>query len=789
MARREKAPLCVRLWQRAQSTKHCGCSSLIEGAARRSTCHLCCPNPSLSSFEDVIEAGLRLQALLARGNVGAAMNCASQLESFLNNGRSNLKPLAAYHLWPWYAWWYYRWPIQGPRLIAPIDARGKLCAIQDILYQDPWAVLVVLRRSFEAYDDEELRPYLAGENRRDWRAGQLIDHSPDLCAVDWLAIHVLDLLQAQDDIDKATDILHHGSLKHDPITTAARELIMKAFQKLHVAQITAFLPVRTTLAPGAIPALHEVSRIPGLEQALPFHVLTAHGQWEPDPYEKHFRNLADLIYSCDDTATFRCFTDQKLLSLAASGQPAVRFISDAETTLSFITNAAQLTPWPCVYARLLEDLEGLQHIPDWVDSFWWCSIHDNALRDQLLGNLPAGCLHGSPHWSALWDYLASRGEVTEPAPDPVWLVAKERSLPAGKLFGYLLELLLRIRRTNNQAYPEAFTRTSLFCAFTQTFGTAAGELQDQLTAFLGGTFQALERPGIPYSAARFEAVEKRMCGLLMALANYLHSRELLLESRARYETASQLRQRCGGLLAGFDSNGPPFSDPHHEVALSNPYVQPHIKNSPFRLWSAHILQHAKDGQMGILDGTLKALFALAGGDEGWDAILETPRDVAYKPISCPDCLATLLTDLTGGEVRVSLESDLMLPSHPGMRFLILLAYFLGRVMENKKKAGRQATLNSLRYVSSSRKHTLVVAFDNGGELVASLQDRYAANQDSGVLVPTLRNIQRNSTLDNWLLEKVNNRRALQVLKDPGRAKIIGPAFYSSDGELDLTWDK
>jgi hypothetical protein len=769
----ESRPLIVRLWEEIQRDRSEPNASGSSPASNQ-------------SFESILQIGLRLQACLDRGMLEDAGKLARQLEPLLENGDRGLKQLAAYHLWPWYARQYYGEP---PASEAPDRraARQGLCRIQEILYEDVPAVLGILRRSFEVYDDEELRPYLGGNLRARWRPQGLTSHCPDLCAVDQLAIHLLDLEQAHHDIMEAEKILHEACLSHEPISKADCRKILAAFHKLHVAQLTVFLPVKETFGPTGIPVLREITCHPdvgpqrtALSAIIPFHV-QHEGQWIEDPSAAQFRRLADFIYSCTDSGRFRAFVGQKNLTLSNPVTKALRFISDAVTTLSFLTNEASLVGHPRPYRRVLTDLGGGAPICDWTDDAWWADSDDEKLRQQLLGSTNGKSLHACHHWSALWDYLAGSESPDLPAePDKVWRAARRAQVSAKQRFGYLMELLLRIRRptASPDTTTEPLARTSLFCGITQSFESAAGFPQDRFMAFIGGTLLGVEAPGIPFAEVRFKAIEKRVRGLLITLASYCQTRLDQAERERQKLRAVTFSERVASLLTLYKAEQPPFYDTAHSK-------DEELLNRVLGLGMASHLKCCSENMK-----TLKALFAVGTAHERWDSL--EPKAMAYEPVPCTDCFQAFLKYLLNFDLSVSATSNrpelpaIWLPARPGIRFVIALGEFLWRVQsEYDEERNKIAKPECLRFHRADNDFDLKVVFTNGQGLVSNLNTYFHEMTFRGVSGALWRLIDFSRLLEDRLRDVDSRRR--EVLTGQKFAQSLRWNFLVNEGAILLTW--
>ncbi|MDT4953703.1 MAG: hypothetical protein QOJ02_1841 [Acidobacteriota bacterium] len=700
-------------------------------------------SPSTANLIDVIEAGMWLQRVVSdKGADAATLN---RLVDFLSKAAnledknliekdknpyewsSNRRIAAAYLLWPYHAARYYNYLTVDKE--ARLESRAALCDIQELLYYNMRGLLDLMRLWFGSTSDENSRKYFEDSEkspkgeRQSWRPRTLTTHIPDLCAIDLLAIHMIDISRARPLVRRAIENIQKLSLNSNiELAEDVGQVVREAFRALCVTQMTVFYyPNPSEVADQEDIPLYELVYRTGDKDPIPAKLIP----FDMDEIlAKNFRKLATFIYSTRDEQLYPKFIKQRDATINELGN-ATSFISDGATTNFFLSNEPPAQNgdengdriWPIWYSKTLNDAEIDGDPQDWSNwDYWWQQIDSEKLRELLFPG-PAGetQLHENDHMSAYWDnVVANKEEFFESINIPP-------QCPTGAefRFGYLMELLLR---------REPQTRTSFFFALAQTYGRET----PRLCHFVGGTFLGLEFPGVPFSEERFKAVAAHVRGLVMAVAHYTTTHAVKIERLFKDEQRRNFRERVESvvrLLRGTDKEAALdrkghllFATPvtggrdHDYYPLTGVGWYPsraQIK-SVFNT-ARHLQQLPQTAQPAASCGhTWKALLYL-GGDadkhdtlqkflDDWRENPETNRDVnspsrmADRDVACSGCFQDVLKFLLN-EIyapladKIEIKVPITFPSRPGIRFLIALCRFI--VSVQSRTAAEYASITRL----------------------------------------------------------------------------------------------
>jgi hypothetical protein len=682
------------------------------------------------TFATILYQGLWLQRAVAE-RLSIAESLAEELTEYSDFGNTTYEDSnrervgAAFLLWPFYSAKYYGY--LGVSKTERLKSRRALCDIQAILYNNVRPLLDILRLWFDCYDDSDLGAFVKHPLvRSSWRPAKLTQNSPDLCAVDFLVEHLLEVMKARPLVRKAIESVQEISLNSDvdrseEVRKAVHQAcadVSAAFKTLRLSQMTVFYnPEPSKVGTDEIPLrelVHGTKEDPIPSMLIPF-------EGEPT-LVKNFRQLASNIYS--DSAKSRqsypsFFQHRKavinLLKAEAAASSfakgATRFFSDGQTTSSFLSSEpprrkpaassssngnsqnGQDELWPIWYSKSLGEIDMAGDFPDWSDwDFWWQPVDDKELGRRLFQSADGETqLHQNHHKSAYWDELARTGTLLRTIKIP-----KQRPTSAPQ-FGHLMELLLR---------RESETRTSFFFALAQTYE----ENNARLCHFVGGTFLGLERPGIPFSEERFRALAARIRGLVMAVGHYTATHAVKSErkeellgkndfSKRLDKVVSLMRgkdapyNRQGDLLfASRAERGKPGSD--HNLSSWRPSRQ-QIKQTFHD--AAHLQPPTDDRAIPAkCDRTWKGLFYLGGDSElhftlrkFWDdvedALTGEGHGMSHRKIACEACFKVVCKFLIGRKFNVEeglvVQTPFRLPSRPGIRFLFVVCRFVAQVQE------------------------------------------------------------------------------------------------------------
>lgn len=670
-----------------------------------------------SDFLEILVTGMQLQLAVAQGrSAGAARHF---LESYADlnasvNDASTFRIAAAYMLWPYYAARYYGLHEQAPKNVGRLMARQKLCQIQALIYNNVRTTLDVLRRWFGVSSDSELDDWVRDQATRFiWRDARLMPpvQRPDLCAIDLLANHLLELVAARPLVRKAVESIQSLSMvspdqyakKLDKYKDEVCGAVQEAFRSLHVAQMTVFYHPNPGRPSSDLP-LQELVHAAGDSDPIPNDLIPFFQQYHSVEEAKSFRHLASKIYSAPPEK--RKFWDQRRKTIERiagldDDDKLTLFISDGETSHFFLTTEPPIEKdmWPLWYKMTLRDLADKDDPPDWSGDEWWDPVDEQTLIKNLFPG-DNGSLHANHHMSAYWDIIAAHdkrflAEIEIP---------KKRPQSPQVQFGYLMELLLR--------RDESETRTSFFFALAQTYEQTA-----QLCNFVGGTFSGLEFPGVPFSEERFASIAARMRALVLAVAHYTTTHaikaDLWLRQQRRMSFVKRVEQLvrlfCGESAQGqaFDRGGYLlFSTPVDNLGeIDHDYWGKTQDQLKIVFSNARHLIKPTDPSRGLNNKcatTWKALLYLGGDDEetsstfkgfreGWMPQVEDEQyDLSDRRIHCETCFRDAFDYLLGdvsqtlsgrddeGE-RVKIDGLFYLPSRPGIRFLIALCRFIVNV--------------------------------------------------------------------------------------------------------------
>ncbi|HMG73259.1 MAG TPA: hypothetical protein VK582_07130 [Pyrinomonadaceae bacterium] len=694
----------------------------------------------------IVEKGMWLQrAVTAHWPVASELAGALSIHADLDNrlsadshpeslyaDSSRQRIAAAYLLWPYHSARYYGYSAVEPE--ERLESRTALCQIQGILYNNIRGVMDVLRLWFQSTSDTTTREFVAKpDKRREWRPSELTEHVPDLCAVDHLVEHLLELIKARPLIRKAIEDIQALSVR-DQSATEVSTAVMRAFKEVRIAQMTVFyhpnpMEVKDRDEIPLYELVHETRDMdPIPAQLIPFE------DAQDAKLARNFRKLASTIYSIRDKKRFPNFSAHRYSTISRLND-TTSFISDGAITNYFLSTKPPVqvlvgnggsngegsespSLWPLWYKQALGDFDFDKELPDWSDHFWWSSIGRDELRQLLFpGPIAADQLHQNDHMSSYWDELAAtKHRFLERIEIP-------DEHPTGEpTFGYLMELLLRRERK---------TRTSFFFALAQTY-----EKQGRLCQFVGGTFLGLELPGVPFSKERFEAIAARVRGLVMAVAHYTTThayKTIRLQAAEERGNFGQRVELICRLLKGddkkFHRNGyllfaSPTGDADDEGDDQTdhdykPQLQLGWKPSRYQIKSVfmtanHLSQLPKTSRFSPLDcnNSWKALFYLGGTanihhklrsfrDHWAEYQKESPdrrrSELADRTMQCEGCFRATLEFLISQETynglqeKIIIKLPIRLPTRPGIRFLIALARFIVDVQSQASPENTQIT--------------------------------------------------------------------------------------------------
>lgn len=670
------------------------------------------------TFATILYEGLWLQRAVAE-KLPVAKELATNLSAYADLKSNNYEDSrrervgAAFLLWSFHSARYYGYlkATKAERL----KSRQSLCDIQAILYNNVRTFLDNLRLWFDCYDDLDLRCYVTDRMMRArWRPEKLTQHTPDLCAADCLVDHLLEVMKAKPLVRRAIQGIQDLSVGR---TTAGDPCaaVLQAFTELRVSQMTVFYhpnPVDVKEADELplyelVHEMRDTDDVP--EKLIPF---------DNDPkLARNFRKLANTIYTASDENQFPNFLYHRRRTIDQINE-TTSFISDGSISNHFLTtkppvklsvngdpdsnSSAKLQSlWPLWYSHALTDIDPEVALPDWSNEFWWSNISREQLKESLFpGPQTHGSdLHKNDHLSAYWDNLVyenqqflDRIEIPEQHPT------------GNPSFGYLMELLLR---------REKETRTSFFFALAQTYDSQ----KPRLCQFVGGTFLGLERPGIPFAPARFEALAARVRGLVMAVAHFSTTQALKLKriERAKKRGSFNLRvdtiiellkgegqfDRSSYLLfASPDANVPNTTDHDYFPRTAVGWKPSRYQIKSVFETASHLIELSATSPFGgaTCSDTWKALLYLGGTVNihnklsrflrNWaryqgQSAEGRPSDMADRAVVCDKCFRAALEFLLSREIYQDLsdkiqvsDEPIILPTRPGIRFLIALCRFI-----------------------------------------------------------------------------------------------------------------
>lgn len=694
-------------------------------------------------FATFVEKGLWLQRAVAdrwevADQIAEALSIRADLGNPVYLDASRERIAAAYMLWPYHSARYYGY------LTTETDERLKsrtaLCQIQGILYNNIRGVMDVLRLWFRSESDNETLEYFPihkaaatpeqaaqsdtnvvdlkkrpHPDRKLWRPLELIEHVPDLCAVDHLVVHLKKLINARPMIRTAIETIQRLSVvkEEDLDSTELARLVVGAFKAVQIAQMTVFFHPNPADVKDRDDILlyelvHETSDMDSFPAKLiPFE------EEDDERLARNFRKLASTIYSVENKKLFPNFFAHRYSTLSSLSD-TTKFISDGQITNYFLSTRPPVrvakeagengdgdepqSLWPLWYRQALSEFDFEKELPDWSNHFWWSPIDRDELQKRLFPGPDDGSVHKNDHMSAYWDQLALDRKVFI---DKIDIPAEH---PTGEpTFGYLMELLLR---------REPQSRTSFFFALAQTY-----QKQGRLCQFVGGTFLGLEVPGVPFSKERFDAIAGRVRGLVMAVAHYTTTHA----NKAVRWRAAQERSEFGKrvsliirLLKG-DPKDREFARDHY-LLFASPVGNPEDeqtdhdykpdqrigwKPSRYQIKSVfttandlHVLPKTSPPPPIECSGTWKALFYLGGTADKHNQLSRFIRHwptyrgdrqsgLADRAITCKDCFRAALEFLLSEDfyealrdkIKIS-DQSIKLPSRPGIRFLIALCRFI-----------------------------------------------------------------------------------------------------------------
>ena len=645
-------------------------------------------------------------------------------------GQPLVRFAAAYHLWPFYAAIYYGYPeyalgwesVPRAHIQKRQSARQMLCNIQKLLFANAGATRDFLRAAFDVLSDSDTTEYLSAEGRARWRPKRLTDFKPDLCAIDSLAMDIIRMQRAAVLMRDATIVAHRVAMAL-PVTKEELDRPSEALRLLGVAQMTHFYNPRPGLAAESRRDLHELllratdEDTARLRLMVPFHLeATGSPKDTLDPISDNFRRLGDAIYSCvpSKKPAFGKHRDSTI-SVLRSGDHIHDFFSDGATTCLYL-KATPGSDFPVQGPYWFQDgweANFCEDFPDWIDRRWWAALElDQVLTKLFPGRLEN--LHDNAHASAYWDHLggdgtflcsweemrnwiASEWRERETAPTSI----RHNESPK-EWAGFLMEILLRRQ--------ELLARTSFFIPLAQ-----AQNDERELDQFVGGTFIGLERPGIPFEEARFKEIVRRMLPLILALGDCCKAVVLRKEEEERKDREHR-RTSIFGLIEGSPvgrtgeakvGEGPPFRfKVWHTYNRDADFQRKIPLLQKLQTWDSHWTIPISDACW----ETLKALFYIFRiGNPSRREEFEWPdageshaaNKKSYKGIYCSACLDAMLASLITPPVTKELPKTIVhskqsratneiefpvLPSKPGVRFLLSLADFLNDAAQGQEDA-------------------------------------------------------------------------------------------------------
>ena len=801
--------LLIPTWQRISETEYV--PPAADGSVGPSEEHV-----YSQIFAEIVEKGCWLQRAVAE-NWDAAASLERELAFYAEldtqpyEESSRERIAACYLLWPYHSTRYYGYrTATNPERLS---SRESLCKIQTLLYSNVRGTLDVMRLWFNEFCDKDLHSYVAErEWREKWRPRELLDFVPDLCAVDFLAEHILEVMKGRPLVRRAIESIQALSLRpnsskspdeHSDVCSA----VVRAFETLRVAQMTVFynpnpVDVKDRDEIPLYELVHEMSE----SDPVPAKLIPFGGG---EQLAKNFRKLASTIYSIKDQESFPSFFAQRRQTIGRLGEPT-SFISDGTITSYFLSTKPPLheksnsnghgpmpdqSLWPLWYKHALSDFQFDGDPPDWTSPFWWHPIGTDELKQQLFPgpSIDELDLHHNSHGSAYWDdMVATKQEFIHKIEIP-------NTHPTGEAsFNYLMELLLR---------REDQTRTSFFFALAQTF-----EKNSRLCQFVGGTFLGLERPGIPFSHGRFEALAARVRGLVMAVAHYTTTQAMKRnrwqaeQERSDFEKRVDLIvkllrgdnerfQRRGHLLFASPAPGNPNRTDHDY----RPNERIGWKPSRYQIKSVfttanHLSELPASAKFAPqpCNETWKALFFLGGSaDNNTFKLFVGTKDTevadlskADRAVTCEGCFRAALEFLLSQDIYDALEhkiqitdSSLLLPSRPGIRFLIALCRFLVDVQS--QASSENTSIISIEFKQSS----VIIGFDKP-KLIERLWDRRGFGRPNVIhTVGIFRMLENNWPLD----EKKAKDPWSRFLNDRTFASQITSERDESNLQLILRW--
>jgi hypothetical protein len=702
----------------------------------------------------IVDKGLWLQlAVTSHWPIADELASALSIHADLDNGlyadSHRDRIAAAYLLWPFHSARYYGYSeVEQEERLA---SRTALCQIQGILYNNIRGVMDVLRLWFQSTSDTTTRKFVTEPERRwKWRPSELIEHQPDLCAVDQLVEHLLELIKARPLIRKAIEDIQALSVR-DQAAAEVSTAVMRAFKEVRIAQMTVFyhpnpMEVKDRDEIPLYELVHETRDM----DPIPAQLIPFEDDQDDKQLARNFRKLASTIYSIRDKKRFPNFSAHRYSTISRLND-TTSFISDGAITNYFLSTKPPVqvlmgnggsygdgsespSLWPLWYKQALGDFDFDKELPDWSDHFWWSSIGRDELRQLLFpGPIAADQLHQNDHMSAYWDELAANKHRF------VERIEIPNEHPTGEpTFGYLMELLLRRERK---------TRTSFFFALAQTY-----EKQGRLCQFVGGTFLGLELPGVPFSKERFEAIAARVRGLVMAVAHYTTTHayktirlqatqergnfgqrvELISRLLKGEERDRRFRRNSHLLFAspigGGDDDGDDQTDHDYKPQMEVGWKPSRYQIKSVFMAANHLSELPKTSAFPPADcnNTWKALFYLGGtanihnklrsfrshwGEYQKESPDRRRSDLADRTIQCEGCFRAALEFLMSQDIynvlqeKIKINLPIRLPTRPGIRFLISLARFIVDVQSQASPENTQ--INGIEFSPTS----VVMDFD------------------------------------------------------------------------------
>lgn len=710
----------------------------------------------------IVENGLWLQRAVAdrweiAHQIAEALSQRADLDNSIYVDASRERIAAAFMLWPYHSARYYGYLTTETE--ERLRSRRALCRIQGILYNNIRGVMDVLRLWFRSATETETRDYVAkaqpkkaadletdqtGDQKLDranqpkgdrkfWRPAELIDHAPDLCAIDQLVEHLMGLISARPKIRKAIETIQRLSVvKEEDLDSAElSRLVLSAFGAVHIAQMTVFYhPNPSDVLDSDDILLYELVHETRDMDSFPAKLIPFD---DDERVARNFRQLASTIYSVENKKLFPNFFEHRNKTITRLND-TTSFISDGETTNYFLStrppvlvlteigeNGSGGEPqslWPLWYRQALSEFDFEKELPDWSNHFWWSPIDRNELQKRLFPGPDDGPVHQNDHKSAYWDQLAASRKIFV---DQIDIPAEH---PTGEpTFGYLMELLLR---------REQQTRTSFFFALAQTYGK-----QGRLCQFVGGTFLGLEIPGVPFSKQRFEAIAGRVRGLVMAVAHYTTTHA----NKAVRWRAAQQRSDFGRRVSliirllkgdpkdrefardnyllfakpvGNEEDGQTDHDYRPDQGIGWKPSRYQIKSVFTTANDLHVVPKTSPPPPIECSGTWKGLFYLGGTAnvhnrlsrfiKHWPAYRgDRQNGLADRAITCKGCFRAALEFLLGEEMYDALrdkitisDQSIKLPSRPGIRFLIALCRFIVDV-QSQASSSENTKITSIEF--------------------------------------------------------------------------------------------